>query len=160
MSFQIGLDLPGAAWEAYLHPRNAWADAAPALGKMLGGALDLGLGLPNEELRGSEWERQRAKSAYGKDESSSVFVDEYGSISETPIPDSRYGGVDGSEVAQGGESPTLFKSDLFDAPRTPGYGGVAQRMRSSMPGFLNAEDAAFTGWMKEKGVECGPDDDG
>ncbi len=163
MGFKIGLDLPGEAWSAFLNPRSPFAAAAPYLGKMLGGAIDLIGGFPNEELRGSAWEHERAKAAYAKDKGDeSVFVDEFGNISETPIPDSNYGGQAGSDLARAGSS-RLFQNEMFDTPQEPppqGYGGVAQHLRSTTPGFLNAEDAAFEGWMKESGISCGPDDDG
>lgn len=52
MPFSIGLDLPGEAFHDWLNPHDPFATALPAIGKFLGGSLDLALGLPNDELRG------------------------------------------------------------------------------------------------------------
>ena len=125
MGFKIGLDLPGEAWSAFLNPRSPFAAAAPYLGKMLGGAIDLIGGFPNEELRGSAWEHERAKAAYAKDKGDeSVFVDEFGNISETPIPDSNYGGQAGSDLARAGSS-RLFQNEMFDTPHLLGIAASA-----------------------------------
>lgn len=124
MGFQIGLDVPGSVFESYLHPRNPIAESLPALGKLLGSGLDLALGDPS---------REQARARYRPEENDQVFVDEAGNISETPIPDSTYGGVAGSDL--GKPAPQrLFQDATFDGVPSDSRAPQPVTPASSLPG--------------------------
>jgi hypothetical protein len=82
---------------------------------MLGGGLDLALGLPNEDLRGRTSEKALFERPKEKKPDDDVYVDAFGNISETPIPESEYDGVDGWDVGREGATATpVHTSDIPD----------------------------------------------
>jgi hypothetical protein len=104
--FQLGLDLPGAAFESWLNPQAGLAGGLAALGKGIGGALDFGLG----------WDDLSRKAA-AKKEPDDVYVDDFGNITESPIPDSTYAGQDGSDI-NSGRGGVLNRNPMFDEGET------------------------------------------
>lgn len=170
MGFQVGLDLPGSAWQAFLNPPT-WADSLPALGKMLGNVGDRAFGFPSDEAQRYQdhYEAEykaRQKYAIPKIADTNRYrVDpDTGSIVEadsSDTPDSTDSGASATATATQAP-PRLFQTQEAPAYQAEGSRLVAGRLQAGTAAahteedaFAASEDAATAAALQKCGGDPG-----